>query len=230
MIALVGSSGAGKTTLVQLIPRFFDPHTGRVLIDGIDLREITLRSLRGQIGTVAQDTILFSGTIRDNILYGKPDATEEELLRVAKAAHVDQFVDDLPEGYDTFLGERGATLSGGQRQRVAIARAFLGDPRILILDEATSALDSESEYLIQDALKHLMENRTSLVIAHRLSTILHADRIVVMDQGGIAQVGPHDKLIAESGLYRRLCERQFRFTPQLVKDTSAAHVGAVEAA
>ena len=190
MIALVGLSGAGKTTLVQLLPRFFDPHAGRILIDGVDLREVKLRSLRSQIGTVAQDTVLFSGTIRENILYGNPDATEAQFQQVVQAAHVDEFVHKLPEGYETVLGERGAKLSGGQRQRVAIARAFLGDPRVLILDEATSALDSESEYLIQDALRRLMENRTSVVIAHRLSTILHADRIVVMDQGRIVQIGP----------------------------------------
>jgi ATP-binding cassette, subfamily B, putative efflux pump len=228
MIALVGLSGAGKTTLVQMIPRFFDPDEGRVLLDGVDLRDVTLRSLRGQIGTVAQDTILLSGSIRDNILYGRPEAGEEDLLKVARAAHVDEFVDKLPEGYDTLLGERGAKLSGGQRQRVAIARAFLGDPRILILDEATSALDSESEYLIQDALRRLMESRTSLVIAHRLSTILHADRIVVMDQGGIVQIGRHEELFAQGGLYRRLCERQFRFQGAPLREVSPS-LGAVAA-
>ncbi len=213
-VALVGPSGAGKSTLVQLIPRFYDPTAGRVRVDDFDLREVTLRSLRGQIGIVAQDTVLFSGTVRENILYGKPDASEEELLAVAHAAHVDQFIDELPEGYDTLIGERGAKLSGGQRQRLAIARAFLIDPRILILDEATSALDSESERLIQDALKRLMRNRTSVIIAHRLSTVLHADRIVVMDAGRIVQTGPHARLVEQEGLYRRLYETQFRAEAQ----------------
>src|SRR5262249_2208946 len=179
-------------------------------VDAMDGRDVKLGSRGSQIGIVAQETMLFSGTIRENILYGRPDASAQQLLEVAKAAHVSEFVERLPESYGTRLGERGAQLSGGQRQRVAIARAFLADPRILILDEATSALDSESEYLIQDALKRLMRNRTSLVIAPRLSTILHADRIVVMDQGRIVQIGPHEKLLAEGGLYRRLCERQFR--------------------
>jgi subfamily B ATP-binding cassette protein MsbA len=210
VVALVGPSGAGKTTLVQLVPRFYDPTAGRVLADGIDLREVTLRSLRGQIGIVAQDTILFSGTVRENILYGNPDASDDELLAVARAAHVEEFVAELPEGYDTLLGERGTKLSGGQRQRIAIARAFLIDPRILILDEATSALDSESERLIQDALARLMRERTSVIIAHRLSTVLHADRIVVLDEGQIVQLGPHARLIEQDGLYRRLYETQFR--------------------
>jgi ATP-binding cassette, subfamily B, bacterial MsbA len=203
IVALVGPSGAGKSTLVQFIPRFYDPTTGRVRIDGVDLREVTLRSLRSQIGTVAQDTLLFSGSVRENILYGRPDASEAELLAVSKAA-----------GYDTLLGERGAKLSGGQRQRIAIARAFLGNPRILVLDEATSALDSESEFLIQDALKRLMRGRTNVVIAHRLSTVLHADRIVVLERGRIVQIGPHERLLAEGGLYRRLYETQFRSSGQ----------------
>jgi subfamily B ATP-binding cassette protein MsbA len=214
VVALVGPSGAGKTTLVQLIPRFYDPTAGRVLMDGIDLREVTLRSLRSQIGIVAQDTILFSGTVRENILYGKPDASDDELLAVARAAHVEEFIADLPEGYDTLLGERGTKLSGGQRQRIAIARAFLIDPRILILDEATSALDSESERFIQDALARLMRDRTSVIIAHRLSTVLHADRIVVLDEGRIGQTGPHARLVEQDGLYRRLYETQFRTEAQ----------------
>jgi len=218
VVALVGPSGAGKTTLVQLLPRFYDPVRGSVRVDGVDLREVTLRSLRSQIGIVAQDTLLFSGSVRDNILYGRPDASEGELERVVKAAHADVFIRELPEGYDTLLGERGAKLSGGQRQRIAIARAFLGDPRILILDEATSALDSESEHLIQDALKRLMRGRTNVVIAHRLSTVLHADRIVVLDRGRIIQVGPHELLLSEGGLYRRLYETQFRSATRVLAD------------
>jgi subfamily B ATP-binding cassette protein MsbA len=227
MVALVGPSGAGKTTMVQLVPRFFDPDAGRITVDGCDLRDVTLRSLRSQIGIVAQDTVLLSGSVRENILYSMPDAGDEALRRVARAAHAEEFIVQLPEAYDTLLGERGAKLSGGQRQRIAIARAFLRDPRILILDEATSALDSESEYLIQDALRQLMRSRTSVVIAHRLSTILHADRIVVMDQGRIVQVGPHAQLLAEGGLYGRLYERQFRAASapgqlSLVKPSAAA--------
>ena len=218
VVALVGPSGAGKTTLVQLLPRFYDPVRGSVRVDGVDLREVTLRSLRSQIGIVAQDTLLFSGSVHDNILYGRPDASEAELAQVVKAAHADVFIRELPEGYDTLLGERGAKLSGGQRQRIAIARAFLGDPRILILDEATSALDSESEHLIQDALKRLMRGRTNVVIAHRLSTVLHADRIVVLDRGRIVQVGPHERLLAEGGLYRRLYETQFRSAVRALAD------------
>ena len=218
VVALVGPSGAGKTTLVQLLPRFYDPVRGSVRVDGVDLREVTLRSLRSQIGIVAQDTLLFSGSVRDNILYGRPDASEAELAQVVKAAHADVFIRELPEGYDTLLGERGAKLSGGQRQRIAIARAFLGDPRILILDEATSALDSESEHLIQDALKRLMRGRTNVVIAHRLSTVLHADRIVVLDRGRIVQVGPHERLLSEGGLYRRLYETQFRSAVRALAD------------
>jgi len=210
VVALVGPSGAGKTTLVQLIPRFYDPTAGRVLANGIDLRDVTIRSLRSQIGIVAQDTILFSGSVRENIVYGNPDASDDQLLAVARAAHVEEFVAELAEGYDTLLGERGTKLSGGQRQRIAIARAFLIDPRILILDEATSALDSESERLIQDALARLMRDRTSVIIAHRLSTVLHADRIVVLDEGQIVQVGPHARLIEQGGLYRRLYETQFQ--------------------
>ena len=210
IIALVGPSGAGKTTIVQLVPRFFDPSGGRVLIDGIDLRDVNLRSLRSQIGMVAQETLLFSGTARDNLLYGRPDATEEELIAASRAARVHDFLAELPDGYDTLLGERGAKLSGGQKQRVAIARAFLCNPRILILDEATSALDSESEQLIQDALARLMKNRTNIVIAHRLSTILNADRIVVLDQGRVLDVGNHVELLARGGLYARLYHTQFR--------------------
>ena len=210
VVALVGASGAGKSTLAQLLPRFYDPQMGHVLVDGIDVREANLRSLRSQIGVVAQETLLFSGTARDNLLYGKPGASDEELLQATKAAHAYEFLMELPDGFDTVLGERGARLSGGQKQRIAIARAFLSDPRILVLDEATSALDSASEALIQDALAQLMQNRTSIVIAHRLSTILHSDRIAVMQQGRIIDIGPHSALLARCCLYSNLYNTQFR--------------------
>jgi ABC-type multidrug transport system fused ATPase/permease subunit len=209
MIALVGPSGAGKSTLIQLIPRFYDPQKGRITLDGFDIRDLQLRSLRSQIGTVAQETILFSGTIEENLLYGKPNASESEMIAAAEAAHAHQFITGLENGYQTVLGERGAKLSGGQKQRLALARAFLCDPRILILDEATSALDSESEALIQDALDRLMKNRTSIVIAHRLSTIVNADRIVVMSDGRIRELGPHAELLEKNGIYTKLYETQF---------------------
>jgi len=210
VVALVGASGAGKSTLVQLVPRFFDPQQGRVLIDGVDVRDVKLRSLRGQIGMVAQETLLFSGTLRENLLYGRPAATDDELAAAVRAAYVDEFVQKMPRGYDTILGERGARLSGGQKQRIAIARAFLIDPRILILDEATSALDSESEELIQQALVELMRGRTNLVIAHRLSTILDADRIAVMDEGRVLDIGPHTELLERNEHYAKLYHTQFK--------------------
>lgn len=210
VVALVGASGAGKSTLVQLVPRFFDPQQGRVMLDGIDVRDVKLRSLRGQIGMVAQETLLFSGTLRENLLYGKPSATDQELAAAVRAAYVDEFVQSMPRGYETMLGERGARLSGGQKQRIAIARAFLTDPRILILDEATSALDSESEELIQEALVELMRGRTNLVIAHRLSTILGADRIAVMEQGRILDIGPHEELLQRNIQYAKLYNTQFK--------------------
>jgi len=210
IIALVGPSGSGKTTMVNLLPRFYDVTAGRILIDGRDLRAVTLASLRGQIGIVPQETILFSGGIEENIRYGKLDATEEEIRAAARAANALEFIERLPDGFDTLVGERGARLSGGQRQRVAIARALLKNPRILILDEATSALDTESEQLVQQALERLMEDRTTFVIAHRLSTIMHADRILVLNQGRIAETGTHAELLAMGGLYQRLYEMQFR--------------------
>lgn len=210
VVALVGASGAGKSTIVQLVPRFFDPQEGRVLIDGVDVRDVKLRSLRSQIGMVAQETLLFSGTLRENLLYGKPGATDQEVSAAVRAAYVDEFVQSMPRGYDTMLGERGARLSGGQKQRIAIARAFLTDPRILILDEATSALDSESEELIQEALVELMKGRTNIVIAHRLSTILGADRIAVMEQGRILDIGPHEELLQRNAQYAKLYNTQFK--------------------
>jgi subfamily B ATP-binding cassette protein MsbA len=209
-VALVGPSGAGKSSLVMLIPRFFDPVAGRILLDGRDLRSISLRELRSQVGVVFQETLLFSGTVRDNIRYGDPAASDKEVVSAAEAANAAEFIAAFPDGYDTIVGERGVKLSGGQRQRIAIARALLKNPRILILDEATSSLDSESEALVQAALDRLMQGRTTFVIAHRLSTIVAADQILVIEQGRIVQRGTHQELLAESGLYRQLYDRQFR--------------------
>lgn len=210
IIALVGPSGAGKSTLFNLIPRFYDPTTGKITIDGTDIRAVTQQSLRAQIGLVPQETILFGGTIRENIAYGRFDATETEIIDAAKAANAHLFIMETPKGYDTIVGERGIKLSGGQRQRLAIARAILKDPRILLLDEATSSLDSESEELVQDALDRLMQGRTSVIIAHRLSTIKVAHRIVVLDQGRIVEMGTHEELMLENGLYAHLYSLQFR--------------------
>ncbi len=211
-VALVGRSGAGKSTLVSLVPRFYDVNEGEVCIDGIDVRTVTLGSLRDQIGIVPQDPILFSGTLQENLLYGKPDATEAEVIAAARAANAHDFIMQLPEGYLTPVGERGIRLSGGQRQRIAIARTFLKNPPILILDEATAALDSESENLIHDALRRLMHGRTSFIIAHRLSTIMNADRIVIIEAGRIDEIGRHQQLLARGGVYRQLYEEQFRRT------------------
>jgi len=209
MVALVGFSGAGKSTLVKLIPRFYDVSEGRVTLDGVDIRELRFASLRGQISIVTQDNILFAESVRANISFGKTSFSEERVREAARAAHADEFIDALPQGYDTVLGESGATLSGGQRQRLAIARAIINDPAILILDEATSSLDSRSEQLIQAALDEFVEGRTAIVIAHRLSTIQRADRIVVLHEGEIAEIGPHRELIAQNGLYQKLYETQF---------------------
>ncbi len=208
-IALVGSSGAGKTTLVNLIPRFYDVSSGAILIDGNDIRDITFESLRSKIGIVAQETILFSGSIRDNISYGKENATQEEIEKAAQQANAHSFISLFRSGYNTYVGERGVTLSGGQRQRVAIARAILNNPRILILDEATSALDSESEKLVQQALENLMTSRTTFIIAHRLSTILNADRIIVLDKGQVVGVGKHQELLQTNQIYKKLYTLQF---------------------
>lgn len=210
LIALVGPSGAGKTTLTYLIPRLYDPTSGIIRIDGHDLRDVTLDSLAASIGMVTQETHLFHDTIRTNLTYAKMDATQAEIESAARAANIHEFVMGLPDGYDTTVGERGYRLSGGEKQRVALARVILKNPRILVLDEATSSLDSESEALIQDALKRVMAGRTSIVIAHRLSTILAADLILVMDRGRIVEQGTHDELLATGGLYSQLYETQFR--------------------
>lgn len=213
VIALVGPSGAGKTTFVNLLSRFHDPTTGRLLVDGADLRDVTLSSLRQQVGVVPQETTLFSGTLRENIRYGRLDATEEEIIEAARAANAMEFIQRMPEGLDTVIGERGARLSGGQRQRIAIARAILKSPQILVLDEATSALDTESERLVQQALDRLVHGKTTFVIAHRLSTVQQASRILVLDAGRIVEAGTHQELLANDGLYRRLYDLQFRDTP-----------------
>ena len=209
-IAIVGPTGAGKTTLVNLIPRFYDVTGGAILIDGLDIRYGTKESLREQIGIVLQDTFLFSTSVMENIRFGRPDATDEEVINAAKLAHADTFIARLPEGYETVLGERGSGLSQGQRQLLSIARAALSDPRILILDEATSSVDTRTERLIQQALERLLENRTSFVIAHRLSTIRNADLLLVMDEGRIIERGKHEELLAEKGFYFDLYMSQFR--------------------
>ncbi len=208
--ALVGPSGAGKTTITYLVPRLYDPTEGSVELDGLDLRNVTLDSLASHIGMVTQETYLFHDTLRANLLYAKPDATEEEIEAACKAANIHDFIDSLPERYDTVVGERGYRLSGGEKQRVAIARVILNDPKVLILDEATSHLDSESEALIQEAMEVVMTGRTALVIAHRLSTIVDADRILVMDKGELVEQGRHDELLSKGGLYARLFETQFK--------------------
>ncbi|NEO67497.1 MAG: ATP-binding cassette domain-containing protein, partial [Moorea sp. SIO4G2] len=208
-IALVGASGAGKTTLVNLLPRFYDPQSGEILIDGINIQDITLNSLRRQIGIVPQDTTLFSGTIAQNIAFGQLKPDFKAVQEAAKIANAHQFIIKLSQGYHTWVGERGINLSGGQRQRIAIARAVLLDPRILILDEATSALDSESEALVQEALERIMEDRTVFIIAHRLATVRRADRILVVEQGRIVESGNHEGLLEKGGRYARFYAQQF---------------------
>jgi subfamily B ATP-binding cassette protein MsbA len=210
MVAIVGPSGSGKSTLINLIARFYDVAAGEVRVDGHDLRSVSIESLRRQIGIVLQENILFSGTLEDNIKYGRADATREQILDAARAANADEFISKLPDGYSTVVGERGSKLSGGQRQRIAIARAILKDPRILIFDEATSALDTQSERLIQQAMERLMKNRTTFVIAHRLSTIQRADIILVMEQGRLVEMGRHEELVNRGGLYSRLHALQFQ--------------------
>jgi ABC-type multidrug transport system fused ATPase/permease subunit len=208
VVALVGPSGAGKTSIANLLCRFYDPIHGQVTVDGYDLRRVQIQSLRRQIAVVLQDTFLFNTTVRENLLYGKPDVATEEMIAAAKAAYAHEFIEQLPQGYDTEIGERGVKLSGGQKQRLALARAILADPRILILDEATSSVDAEAEYLIQQALDEVLKGRTALVIAHRLSTIRNADKIIALEGGRIREVGDHEELLSRGGLYSQLYRRQ----------------------
>lgn len=215
IVALVGKSGGGKTTLANLLLRYYDPSQGKIYMDGTDISSATFRSLRGQFGIVSQEVILFNTTVKENIAYGKPDATPDEIVAAAKAAHAHDFIMDMPQGYDTIIGERGLRLSGGQRQRLSIARAILRNPPILILDEATSSLDTDSEMMVQKALENLMGNRTTLVIAHRLSTIKRAGRIIVLEKGRIAESGTHDELYNLDGAYRKLYDLQFRDSEEL---------------
>ena len=211
-LALVGPSGAGKSTVFELLQRFYDPQQGRILLNGEDIRELGLQQLRAHIALVPQQPALFTGDVRYNICYGEPDASDEQVIAAAKAAHAEEFIERLPQGYGSHLGEQGVRLSGGQRQRIALARAILNDPEILLLDEATSALDTESEYQVQQALHELMKNRTTIIIAHRLSTILHADNIAVLDQGQLVATGTHEELMQSCELYQRLASLQFRDT------------------
>jgi subfamily B ATP-binding cassette protein MsbA len=210
VVALIGPSGAGKSTIAGLLTRFYDPQQGAILIDGQDIREVTLESLKRNLALVDQETFLFNTTIAENISYGARDASPEQIREAAQKAYADEFITQMPDGYHTSIGDRGLRLSGGQRQRLCIARAILRDAPILILDEATSALDTESEAMVQKALANLMQNRTTFVIAHRLSTIMHADKIVVLEDGRIVQIGSHHELLRQGGLYQKLYEMQFQ--------------------
>ncbi|MGB9598186.1 MAG: ABC transporter ATP-binding protein, partial [Candidatus Poribacteria bacterium] len=209
-VAILGATGSGKSTLINLIPRFYDPTSGVIKIDGIDVKTVKLESLRKQIGIVLQDTFLFSTTIKENISYGKTDATMDEIISAAKAANIHDFIESLPKGYDTEVGERGVNLSGGEKQRIAIARALLMNPRILILDDSTSSVDTETEHLIQNALSTLVKGRTTFIIAQRLSTVKRADKIIVLENGEIVEQGTHDELLEKGGIYTEIYNMQFR--------------------
>jgi ATP-binding cassette subfamily B protein/subfamily B ATP-binding cassette protein MsbA len=225
VVALVGPTGAGKTTLLSLLPRFYDPIDGRILLDGVDIRDYSLKSLRAQISLVLQEPLLFAGTIADNIRYGRLDATQEEIEEAARQANAHDFVMALPEKYDTLIGERGAQVSGGERQRISVARAFLKDAPILLLDEPTSSIDSKTEAVILDALDRLMAGRTTFMAAHRLSTIRHADLIVVLNRGEVVEQGPHDELIVRNGLYRQLHDMQSGASRRREATAEAADAG-----
>jgi ABC-type multidrug transport system fused ATPase/permease subunit len=227
-IAIVGPTGAGKTTLMSLLIRFYDPRDGRIWLDGIDLKKLKLHSLRDQISVVLQEPLLFSGTLAENIRYGRLDATMEDIVEAAKQAGAHDFIERLPQGYGTELGERGAQLSGGERQRICVARAFIKDAPILILDEPTSSIDSRTEAIILDSLERLMAGRTSFMIAHRLSTVRHADKIVVVDRGRIVEQGTHEELVAREGLYRQLHDAQQRRRPLASRDVAAQLRSALE--
>jgi len=223
-VALLGATGSGKTTIINLLPRFYDPTEGRITIDGYDLRDVTLDSLRSQIGIVLQETTLFTGTIRDNIAFGKPDATDEQVIAAAEAAAAHDFILSFPDGYATPVGERGTTLSGGQKQRIAIARALLLDPRILILDDSTSSVDLQTEVKIQKALDTLMKGRTSFVIAQRISTVINADQILVLDRGEVVARGKHEALMEDSPIYAEI------YNSQLIGDAKTEEAPELETA
>jgi ABC-type multidrug transport system fused ATPase/permease subunit len=222
VVAVVGESGSGKSTLASILARLYDPGSGRVLVDGQDTSDYTRCSLRDNLGVVLQDSFLFTGTVRENIELGRPGASADDVRAAARTANAEGFVDQLPDGFETLVGERGATLSGGQRQRIAIARAVLRDPRILILDEATSSLDSEAERVVQEALNRVMRGRTTLAIAHRLSTIQHADRIYVLDRGRVVECGAHEELLRDGGQYARLWALQSGAAPLAARATEVA--------
>ncbi len=221
-VAILGPTGSGKSTLLNLLPRFYDATSGTITIDGQDIRSVTVESLRHNVGVILQEAFLFTATIRDNIAYGRPDATDQEIEDAARVAQVHSFIMSLPHGYDTWVGERGQTLSGGQKQRIAIARMLLLDPKVLVLDDSTSAVDMETEYLIQQALSELMKGRTSFVIAHRLRTVKQADQILVVDKGRIVQRGRHEDLVSQPGLYQEIYRLQL--APQ--DETAAERTGA----